>query len=130
MYAELFRKRNYWPGICVGIAMATVAALLDPLSKTYVAYQTLARSGVSYNNAVLMSSLSLHGAYAVGKCPRNLLGQLHLLLPHISIIYGPRLPTLGNLYPLLRRQLIFNPRGQLQLHLTYMVLGLMWEEYL
>lgn len=114
MYAELFRKRNYWPGICVGIAMATVAALLDPLSKTYVAYQTLARSGVSYNNAVLMSSLSLHGAYAVGECRRKRLAKCTCCFLTSSFsVMGPHLPTVGKLYPLLWSQLKFHASRQL-----------------
>jgi hypothetical protein len=67
MYVELFRRRAYRPAICVGILISTVAALMDPLSRAYVAYQTLARGGYQISSAVLMSMLSLYGSYAVGK---------------------------------------------------------------
>jgi hypothetical protein len=67
MYPELFRKRIYRPAIFVGVSMACIAALLDPLSRAYVAYQTLTRSGVVFVNAVLLSSVTLYGAYAVGE---------------------------------------------------------------
>lgn len=68
MYVELLRKRCYWPGIIVGATMASVAALLDPISRSYVAYQTLTRAGATINSAILMSSLTLHGAFALGEC--------------------------------------------------------------
>jgi hypothetical protein len=69
MYWELISKRMYRPAIFVGFMMACTAALLDPLSRAYVAYQTLTRSGVVFVNAVLLSTVTLYGAYAVGECP-------------------------------------------------------------
>lgn len=76
MYSELFRRRIYRPAICLGVTICAVAALMDPLSRSYVAYQTLTRSGFNFGSAVLMSMLSLYGAYSVGAllalllCPR------------------------------------------------------------
>lgn len=67
MYIELFRRRAYRPAICVGILISAVASLMDPLSRAYVAYQTLARGGYNFSSAVLMSMLSLYGSYAVGE---------------------------------------------------------------
>lgn len=69
MYYELFRQRRYRPAIIVGILMAIVAALLDPLSRAYVAYQTLTRAGIPFSSAVLMTALTLNGAFAFGGCP-------------------------------------------------------------
>lgn len=66
MYSELFRRRIYRPAICLGVVICAVAALMDPLSRSYVAYQSLTRSGFNFGSAVLMSMLSLYGAYSVG----------------------------------------------------------------
>lgn len=77
MYSELLRRRIYRPAICLGVTICAVASLMDPLSRSYVAYQTLTRSGFNFGSAVLMSMLSLYGAYSVGAllvalllCPR------------------------------------------------------------
>jgi hypothetical protein len=67
MYLELFSKRVYFPAICVGVSVAFLVALVDPLSRTYVVYQTLTRAGIGFNRAVLMSSLTLYGSYAMGE---------------------------------------------------------------
>jgi hypothetical protein len=68
MWKELFCKRCHCPAIILGVIMSLLAALLDPLSRTYVAYQSLTRSGMSFGNAVLISSVTLYGAFAVGEC--------------------------------------------------------------
>lgn len=67
MYLELFSKRVYFPAICVGASIAFLVALVDPLSRIYVVYQTLTKGGSGFSRAVLMSSLTLYGSYAVGE---------------------------------------------------------------
>lgn len=67
MYLELFSKRVYFPAICVGVSIAFLVALVDPLSRSYVVYQTLTRAGIGFSRAVVMSLLTLYGSYAVGE---------------------------------------------------------------
>lgn len=67
MYVELFSERQYRPAIIIGVIMAVVCALLDPLSRTYVAYQTLTRAGQSFNTAVMLSHIALYGSYGIGE---------------------------------------------------------------
>jgi hypothetical protein len=67
MYRVMLGTPTFRPAILLGVVLAALAVQLDPQSRSYVAYNTLIRARVPPRDAVLMTTLSLSIAYALGE---------------------------------------------------------------